>query len=180
MDHFQPASISNVKGSSLGVILVLFILLVIVTRVFFPVSPYCVNGNSNVNSNDPIYGTKGFDLWNEIGDGYTLVFRKTYGLTSPPDSLTISYNNRAHFEVDNLAFRVSTGGALYDINFQGNKIGSLEFTMVNRVGRLYEPNEINNVILTPTPHFIYTRREPLYYGDPWLRIRLGLQPFPRP
>ncbi|OXM15908.1 hypothetical protein [Paenibacillus herberti] len=181
MDSMKSASISNVKGSSLGIILVLFILLVIVTCVFFPASPYPANGNANGNSNGNggdstgILATKGFNLENRMAVGYTLVFiEKFYDAYDPNPTTPIGFNSNAHFEVQTKVLGVTTGGAWYDVHFRGEKVGELTFSMINRNATAFGNNEIKYVTLTSEPgyNFNYQTSSPSRSGDPWLRITL--------
>ncbi|MCM3746099.1 hypothetical protein M3223_01885 [Paenibacillus pasadenensis] len=184
MNPIKPASISNVKGSSLGIILVLFILLVIVTRVFAPAYPYYANGNvgGSINGNgngngdgsSGVQGTKGFTLENRMALGYSLVFiEKFYNAYDPTPTYPIGVNSNARIEVSNTILGTSSGGAWYDIHLWGEKVAELGFTMVNRAGTALGKSEFSGITIDADPgySFNYQTSTPSR-NDQWLRITL--------
>ncbi|SDT44181.1 hypothetical protein SAMN05444162_4309 [Paenibacillaceae bacterium GAS479] len=179
MPPIQLASISSFASPRLGVILVLFILLVIVTRILAPAStPYYTNGNNNGNENDNgdnslgILGSKGFTLENRTRDGYTFVFIASFSNARNPTPITPIPNGRnANIEVNDAGFnRSSLGEAWYDIHFQGNKVGDLRFGMSNRSTIPFQSSYFYDVFVTPG--FAYQTESSLT-SNPVLRIRLA-------
>lgn len=180
MNPIKRASISNVNGSSLGIILVLFILLVIVIRVFTPAYPYRTNDNigGNVNGNGDgssgAQGTQGFTLENRMASGYSLVFiKKFYNAYDPTPIYPIEVNNNARIEVSNTVLGTSYGGAWYDIHFNDEKVAELGFTMVNRAGTVLGTSRFDSITIESDPgyRFNYETSTPSR-SNQWLRITL--------
>ncbi|MCM3748078.1 hypothetical protein M3223_12010 [Paenibacillus pasadenensis] len=130
----EQAHISNVKGSTIGVILVLFILLVIVTAVFY-VRP--------TEDDGPIGGlsTRTFSIYNNTS-AYTLyatsVSSYATPISQPPDIL---YPNGGlnQYNVTASGSKNVTRRApiVYDVRDEaGVSVGTLQFTLRVRRGGL--------------------------------------------
>ncbi|MCM3748983.1 hypothetical protein M3223_16630 [Paenibacillus pasadenensis] len=116
----------------LGIILVLFILLVIVTSLFR--SP--INGDSRVNLEDgnlTILETKGFNVYNKSAR-QPFILRATHfegEFASPAPPLhTIRPGQSFHFEVNRYYFYYAHAYVIYDLlDMNESKFGSTELKM---------------------------------------------------
>ncbi|SDS35177.1 hypothetical protein SAMN05444162_1290 [Paenibacillaceae bacterium GAS479] len=122
----NQCEISSYKGSSLSVVLVLFILLVIVTSVFcFPSSSVLMN-NSDDPSSSILGQTEGFDIVNN--SSFVLNFVSVSGDSSPPSPLYLSPGGgQNHFELSITYLSTTSANVIY----QGLNNISLSFTLRN-------------------------------------------------
>ncbi|OXM15943.1 hypothetical protein [Paenibacillus herberti] len=139
-DRLNKSGISNRNGKSIGVILVLFILLVIVTRVFNPTR----NRNENRTRNGSSSATEEFRRFDIINNtiGYTAVLIGLEGDAGQPTLIFIPPGGRTSFELLNIPFNLTTATVKYDIlNEEGVSVGELNATLYN--SSVYIPGYIN-------------------------------------
>ncbi|SDT17096.1 hypothetical protein SAMN05444162_3307 [Paenibacillaceae bacterium GAS479] len=121
--NVKQANISNFKGLSTGMILVLFILLIIVLA-FTTINP----------SDAPeveIASSIGYNVYNDIGS-YDLVATALRGdFEPPPPPLhTIPSGSSYNFQVRNKGNAPSSAIVRYNIDFLGQSSGTVEINMV--------------------------------------------------
>ncbi|OXM15784.1 hypothetical protein [Paenibacillus herberti] len=130
---FEMAQISNYNGSSLGLILVLFILLVIVTSLFR--GP--LRGGNSIEGDGrdlSIRASRRFDIYNySTGPRFSLEATNLYGdFESPPPPLhTILLGRSYSFQVRRDPFYITQAFATYNVvsTAYGEIFGSFEIKM---------------------------------------------------
>ncbi|OXM15211.1 hypothetical protein [Paenibacillus herberti] len=132
----KKLEISRFRDSSLGIILVLFILLVIVTQVF---------GNSVGNEPDNISsaGSVSFNVYNEI----TFLSMESTSLTGNFESPSplphiIPPGSYYNFQVNTAVFKKTTGTAVYRVNIPTGSYTTVTIKM-NLYGGPYSSTDVS-------------------------------------
>ncbi|SDT25744.1 hypothetical protein SAMN05444162_3580 [Paenibacillaceae bacterium GAS479] len=124
------------NGSNLGIVLVLFILLVIVTQVF---------GNSVGNEPDDISiaGSVSFNVYNEISSLSMESISLTGDFESPPPlPHIIPPGGYYNFQVKTAAFKKTTGTAVYRVNIPTGSYTTVTIKM-NLYGGPYSSTDVS-------------------------------------
>ncbi|MCM3748592.1 hypothetical protein M3223_14670 [Paenibacillus pasadenensis] len=133
--NFEMAKVSNGNGLSFGIILVLFILMVIATKVFYrPLE------NSNVQQEDlsTIQGSRGFNVLNRTSLSQEVILNATNysdftGSFEPPGPSphTTPAGKSYHFEVLSSPFRTYTAEVTYNLVLPNRVvIGDMKIAMI--------------------------------------------------
>ncbi|SDT44782.1 hypothetical protein SAMN05444162_4338 [Paenibacillaceae bacterium GAS479] len=165
-DGLNKSVANNRNGISIGVILVLFILLVIVTRVFNPAR----NRNENRARNSWSSATEEYRRFYIINStiGYTAVLTGLEGDAGLPTLIFIPPGGRTSYELLNIPNNLTTAIVKYDIwNEEGISVGELNATLYN--SNVYIPGYID--ITTTGPITTRTSYSPSPDFYPQLTIR---------
>ncbi|WP_141136706.1 hypothetical protein [Paenibacillus herberti] len=124
----EQAVVSTFKGSTLGIILVLFILLVIVVSVFCGSS----FNNSGVDEDLSIASSRNFRLTNDSSSSVVLTLsRGDFEPPGPPAHVAIPPNTYYGFEVSSVLALTRTAYAGFGIVLGGTGVGVMETTLVS-------------------------------------------------
>ncbi|SDS11062.1 hypothetical protein SAMN05444162_0756 [Paenibacillaceae bacterium GAS479] len=150
--NYVKAGISNFKGSSTGLILVLFILLVVVIGAFYPTRACAVPAPAPAPGPGPVPVPLPFPIppidtdigstQNFIINNYTenmMRFVSVTGDASNPFPMNIEPGGSTRYELTTSSYNTTAATASYwAMGSNGNRMASLQFTMRNA-------NELNGV-----------------------------------
>ncbi|SDT48262.1 hypothetical protein SAMN05444162_4506 [Paenibacillaceae bacterium GAS479] len=162
----EAVKISGYTGKSLGVVLVLFILLVIVTSVFYV-------GQTDEDDSIDLLATRTFSIYNNTSN-YTLYATSVSSNANPisiPPNILLPNGGLNQYTVQVPGFSTGTRRApiVYDVRDEASiSVGSVRFTLRIRNGRLSGVSSTVVDVSTDAPVYLNASGQTLTITNPIL------------